>query len=99
MQLLVTGATGKLGQAFLASFLADPRWQGATVLALCNNRTLEETERLKMIRGSMADPAVVRLAMTGTTHVLHMAAVKEDPLHAMDVAVKGMFLLLDAFRD
>ena len=36
--------------------------------------------------------------MDGTTHVMHMAAVKEDPAHAIDVAVKGMFLLVEAFR-
>jgi nucleoside-diphosphate-sugar epimerase len=98
MQLLVTGATGKVGQAFLSRFLDDPRWQRARVVALCNNRTIAETGRLKTIRGSMADPDVIASAMAGTTHVLHMAAVKEDPVHAMDVAVKGMFLLLEAFR-
>lgn len=98
MQLLVTGATGKVGQAFLARFLADPRWAAARIVALCNNRTLPETDRLSVVRGSMSDPATIASAMAGTTHVLHMAAVKEDPVHAMDVAVKGMFLLLEAFR-
>ncbi|MEO6012689.1 MAG: NAD(P)-dependent oxidoreductase [Devosia sp.] len=98
MQLLVTGATGKVGQAFLSSFLADPRWSGAKVLAICNNRTIEETDRVTMVRGSMNDPAVIAKAMEGTTHVIHMAAVKEDPVHAMDVAIKGMFLLTEAFR-
>jgi UDP-glucose 4-epimerase len=98
MQLLVTGATGKVGQAFLSSFLADPRWNDAKVVALCNNRTIAESERVRVVRGSMADADVIAAAMAGTTHVLHMAAVKEDPTHAMDVAVKGMFLLLEAFR-
>lgn len=98
MQLLVTGATGKVGQAFLARFLDEPKWAGAKVVALCNNRTIPETERVRVVRGSMNDSAVIAQAMAGTTHVLHMAAVKEDPVHAMDVAVKGMFLLLEAFR-
>ncbi|MEO7221712.1 MAG: NAD(P)-dependent oxidoreductase [Devosia sp.] len=98
MQLLVTGATGKVGQAFLDRFLDEPRWKGARVVALCNNRTIPETDRVKVVRGSMSDPETVARAMAGTTHVLHMAAVKEDPVHAMDVAVKGMFLLLEAFR-
>jgi nucleoside-diphosphate-sugar epimerase len=98
MQLLVTGITGKVGQNFLPRFLAEPRFADGRVLALCNNRTIPQTERVKVLRGSMNDPATVARAMKGTTHVLHMAAVKEDPLHAMDVAVKGMFLLLDAFR-
>jgi nucleoside-diphosphate-sugar epimerase len=98
MQLLVTGATGKVGQALLARFLDEPKWAGAKVVALCNNRTIPETERVRVVRGSMNDSAVIAQAMAGTTHVLHMAAVKEDPVHAMDVAVKGMFLLLEAFR-
>ena len=98
MQLLVTGATGKVGQAFLARFLDEPKWTGAKVVALCNNRTIPETDRVSIIRGSMNDPDTIARAMAGTTHVLHMAAVKEDPVHAMDVAVKGMFLLLEAFR-
>jgi UDP-glucose 4-epimerase len=98
MQLLLTGVTGKVGQAFLSRFLNEPRWTGATVVALCNNRTIPETDRVRVIRGSMADPAVISAAMAGTTHVLHMAAVKEDPVHAVDVAVKGMYLLIEAFR-
>ena len=98
MQVLVTGATGKVGQAFLARFLADPRWSNATVVALCHNRTLPETARLKVVRGSIADPSVVAAAVAGTTHIVHMATVKEDPVQAMDVSVKGMFQLLEAFR-
>ena len=98
MQILVTGATGKVGQSFLARFLADQRWTNAKILALCHNRTLPETDRLKMVRGSIADPAVVAAAVDGTTHIVHMATVKEDPVQAMDVAVKGMFQLLEAFR-
>ncbi len=98
MQLLVTGATGKVGQAFLARFLDEAKWSHAKIVALCNNRTIPETDRVKVVRGSMNDPETIARAMAGTTHVLHMAAVKEDPVHAMDVAVKGMFLLLEAFR-
>lgn len=98
MQLLVTGVTGKVGQAFLARFLDEPRWNAARIVALCNNRTIPETGRVKVIRGSINDPAIIAGAMAGTTHVLHMAAVKEDPAHAIDVAVKGMFLLVEAFR-
>ena len=98
MQLLVTGITGKVGQNFLPRFLAEPRFAGWQVVALCNNRTIPETDRVKVLRGSMNDPATIAQAMAGTTHVLHMAAVKEDPVHAMDVAIKGLFLLLEAFR-
>ena len=86
MQLLVTGATGKVGLAFLKRFMADPTRGAWRVIALCHNRTLPETDRLKVVRGSIADPSVVKSVLAGTTHVIHMATVKEDPVQAMDVA-------------
>ena len=36
--------------------------------------------------------------MEGVTHVLHLATVKETPEQIMDVAVKGLFWLLEACR-
>jgi nucleoside-diphosphate-sugar epimerase len=98
MRLLLTGATGKVGQAFLPRFLESPRFQGWTAVALCHNRTIDESDRVSVVRGSLNDPGAVEKAMHGATHVLHMAAVKESPALAMDVAVKGMFVLLEAFR-
>lgn len=98
MLILVTGATGKVGQAFLTLLLADPRWISGSVRALCHNRMLPAQNRLEVVRGSIADPRVVARAMDGVTHVFHMATVKESPTEAMDVSVKGMFWLLEAFR-
>ena len=51
--VLVTGATGKVGQQFIGRFLADEGWAGARVRALCHNRLLEESERLQVVRGSL----------------------------------------------
>ncbi len=56
MRILVTGATGKVGRALIARLgAALPEVQ---VRALCHNRTLEETERLEVVRGSIADREV-----------------------------------------
>ena len=98
MLVLVTGATGKVGQVLLARLLADPRWAAARVRALCHNRSLPPHERVESVTGSIADRCAVEAAMAGVTHVIHMATVKEDPQQAMDVSVKGMFWLLEAFR-
>jgi UDP-glucose 4-epimerase len=98
MHVLVTGATGKVGQAFVARLLADGRWPDVKVRALCHNRTLPPQPRLDVIHGSISDRSVVRRALAGITHVFHMATVKEDPDLAMDVSVKGMFWLLEEFR-
>ena len=98
MKLLLTGATGKVGQAFLPRFLASKRFADWDVVALCNNRVIDETDRVSVVRGSLANKDVIRTALTDVTHILHMAAVKESPDMAIDVAVKGMFLMLEEFR-
>ena len=98
MKLLVTGATGKVGGNFLPAFRRDPRFAGCAVVAVCHNRVLPPQAGLEVVRGSLSDRAFVGKAMSGVTHVLHMAAVKESPDLVMDVAVKGMFHLLEAFR-
>lgn len=97
MRLLVTGATGKVGQAFLPAFLSQPRFAGWEVVVLCNKRALAPMSRVSVVRGSVAAPETVAEALEGVTHVLHLAAVKETPDQAIDVALKGLYLLLDGF--
>lgn len=98
MKLLVTGASGKVGQVFLPAFLADPRFSQWDVVALCNNRQVDLRPRLSVVQGSIADAQAVSRALEGVTHVLHLAAVKESPNQAIDVALKGLFVLLEGFR-
>ncbi|MEZ5301985.1 MAG: NAD(P)H-binding protein [Verrucomicrobiales bacterium] len=98
MLILITGATGKVGRAFLDRLLADPRFAGAKVRALCHQRSLPAHPRVECLRGSIADRPVARTAMEGATHVLHLATCKETPEEIMDVAVKGMFWLLEEAR-
>ncbi len=98
MKLLVTGATGKVGQNFLADFIGRKEHKNCSIVALCNNRVIPETDRISVVQGSLSDPAIIRQALDGVTHVLHMAAVKESPDMVIDVAIKGMFLMLEEFR-
>lgn len=98
MKVLITGATGKLGSHFLPAFLSVDRFSDCPVTALCNNRTLPPHDRVEVIHGSLSDRNIVERAMSGVTHVVHMAAVKESPDLAMDVGIKGMFHLLEVFR-
>lgn len=97
-RLLVTGATGKVGQAFIEHFLKEPRFESWTVRALCHHRKLDATPRLEVVSGSIEHRSVVDEAMKGVSHVLHLATCKETPESIMDVAVKGMFWLLEAAR-
>ncbi len=99
-RILVTGAAGKVGQAFITRLLgsADERFDGFVVRALCHNRKLEPGLRLEVLTGAIEHRETSELAVAGATHVLHLATSKETPDSIMDVAVKGMFWLLEACR-
>jgi nucleoside-diphosphate-sugar epimerase len=96
--ILVTGATGKVGKTFIHRLLADPKFESFKVRALCHNREFEAHPRIQSIHGSIEHRDVVDKAVAGATHVVHLATVKETPEQIMDVAVKGLFWLLEACR-
>jgi UDP-glucose 4-epimerase len=96
--LLVTGATGKVGRAFIARLLDDAAFAGWRVRALCHQRPLPSQERLESVFGAIQDRDAVQHALAGVTHVLHLATAKETPEDAMDVSVKGLFWLLEGCR-
>ncbi len=98
MLILATGATGKVGRNLIARLLEDSRFAGARIRALCHNRALAETDRLEVVKGSIADRDVVSKAVAGVTHIVHLATCKEIPEDVMDVTVKGLFWLLEEFR-
>jgi nucleoside-diphosphate-sugar epimerase len=98
MLVLVTGATGKVGRHFIARLLADPKWAGARIRALCHHRRLTETDRIEVALGSIAERAVCARAMAGVSHVVHLATCKETPDDVIDVTVRGLFWLLEEFR-
>src|SRR5579859_1271716 len=98
MLVLVTGATGKVGQHFIARLLADPKWAGVQIRALCHHRRLAETDRLEVAFGSIAEREVCARALAGVSHVVHLATCKETPDDVIDVTVKGLFWLLEEFR-
>lgn len=96
MLILVTGATGKVGRAFISRLKREQT--APAIRALCHNRRLPEEDGLSVVVGSIADQAVCREAMRGVTHVVHLATCKETPDEVMDVTVKGLFWLLEEFR-
>ena len=98
MLLLVTGATGKVGTNLIRRILDDPAHGDIRIRALCHNRVPPAVDRLEIVHGDMAHREDVEAALNGVTHVIHLATCKELPEIVMDVTVKGMFWLLEAFR-
>ena len=98
MLALVTGATGKVGRHFIERFLDEKRFSAARLRGLCHNRMLDAHDRVDAMRGDITSRTDVEAAMQGVTHVLHLATCKETSEDVMDVTVKGLFWLLEAFR-
>ena len=90
-RILVTGATGKVGQHFIQRFLQETAFDSFIVRALCHNRKLDTQDRLEVVTGSIQDSDTVERVMADVSHVLHLATCKETPNEIMDVAVKGLF--------
>ncbi len=98
MKILITGSTGKVGRNLIRRLLSDPVYRHSTLRAFCHKRTLEEEDRLEVVNGSMAEQGDVERALKGVTHVVHLATVKETPQQIIDVAVRGLFWLLEGCR-
>ncbi|MDX2053224.1 MAG: NAD(P)-dependent oxidoreductase [Polyangiaceae bacterium] len=96
--LLVTGATGKVGRNFIEMFLKSAPHESWRVRALVHERPYPAHPRVESVRGSISERSVVKAAMNGVSHVLHLATCKETPEDVMDVTVKGLFWLLEEAR-
>jgi nucleoside-diphosphate-sugar epimerase len=96
--ILITGATGKVGTAFIERLLEEERYSSYRIRALCHNRLLKETDRLEVVKGTIADREVAAAAVSGVSHILHLATCKETPEDIMDVTVKGLFWILEEAR-
>ncbi|WP_136465370.1 NAD-dependent epimerase/dehydratase family protein [Flagellimonas onchidii] len=97
-KVLVTGATGKVGQAFITKLLNNQEYKDFTVRALCHKRKLEPNQRIEIIHGSISDKKTVDNVVQDITHVLHLATTKESEDTFIDVSIKGMYHLLEACR-
>jgi len=106
-RFLVTGGTGFIGSALVRALLRG----GAQVRSLDDDSrgaherlgdlTVEQRDRLELVRGDIRDPRAVANAIRGVDSVLHLAYVNgteffySRPELVLEVAVKGMMNVLD----
>jgi UDP-glucose 4-epimerase len=74
MRILVTGASGKVGQALLAQ--VGRAYPQATVRALLHSRDLPARPGLETVKGSLSDRDVAEAAVRDCTHIVHLATCR-----------------------
>jgi dihydroflavonol-4-reductase len=77
MRILITGATGFVGAVLLPELVRDHGGKNLTALVLPGDRIPQSWADLgvRTISGDIADAAAVRAAVTGHSHVIHMAGL------------------------
>ncbi len=70
MKAFITGASGFIG-THLVSKLLQQNWE---VSVLLHKRPLHEPEKVRVFRGDMRDPSVLKEALQGTDVLFHLAA-------------------------
>jgi len=107
--VLLTGATGNLGQAVLNQFLACPDPFNLTLLVQPDARSAllarryRRNKRIRILSGDIRDPDLAARAVEGVDIVLHLAALVSPaadlkPDLAMSVNVGGTENLIEAIR-
>ena len=100
-KILITGATGFLGQALVSRALAD----GYAVRALCRSAAARELlpDAVEMAQGDLQDASSLHRAMEGCDAVIHAAGLvstwRRDPADFHKVNVEGTQCVLRAARE
>ncbi len=92
--VLVTGASGKIGRNLVPALVAN----GYKVRAI-QFQTPIAYEGVEVMKGSVGDRHFVESALEDMDAVCHLATSKEDRDGFLDVSVRGTFNLLDASRE
>jgi nucleoside-diphosphate-sugar epimerase len=97
MRILVTGGAGYVGSKLVPALLE--RGYGVTVLDLYlyGEDLLKPHLRLKEIKGDIRDLTIVKEALRGCDHVIHLACISNDPSFELNPAL-GKSINFDAFE-
>lgn len=108
-KILVTGGCGLIGSSTIDQLLREYSPARIVILdnlvrgSLNNVSAALADKRVKLIRGDIRDPEVVRNATKGMDAVIHMAALRitacaADPREAFETMCAGTFNVVDAAR-
>ncbi|MBI2374932.1 MAG: NAD-dependent epimerase/dehydratase family protein [Deltaproteobacteria bacterium] len=85
--ILVTGGAGYIG-SILVPKLLELGHRVRVFDAFCFGEeglsSVRESPRLELVRGDVRDPAAVESALRGVDHVIHLAAIANDPCSELD---------------
>lgn len=105
-RFVVTGAHGCIGAWVVAELVREGTEVVAFDMAPGHGRAsllvaADELERVRVVQGDVADPASVRAAFAGVTHVVHLAGLqypycRDDHLAGARVNVLGTVCVFDA---
>src|SRR5471030_193723 len=107
MNVLITGGDGFLGRSLAARVLSDARFSRLQQLTLVGLEfeTPSDDDRVRLITGSITEPAVIAEALSPPPDlVFHLAAVTSGDAEArfdvgLRVNVNGTIALLEAVRE
>jgi UDP-glucose 4-epimerase len=105
--VLITGGAGFIGTSLTRRLAPRNR---VRILDNMRRNALADTgldrhPNVELVVGDVCDPAAVRAAMAGVSHVVHMAAIAgvdtvlRHPVLTMEVAIEGTMNVLRAARD
>jgi nucleoside-diphosphate-sugar epimerase len=98
LKLLVTGASGKVGRNLIERILKDSSLSNWSIRAFSHRRPLSVSERVEVVQGTVSSQDDVSCAIEGISHVVHLATCKETQTQIMEVAIKGLFWILEECR-
>lgn len=96
MRILVTGGNGNIGRELVPALLA----RGHEVVVLDRElKALGDRPQLRLVSGTVEDPAVVAEATRGVEAIAHLAwSFADDPAYLLEHDLRGHLHLLEAAR-
>lgn len=80
----VTGGAGYVGAVLVPKLLRRGYRVRVLDLMMFGEHVLPNDDRLELIKGDIRDPSTVQRSMSGVDHVIHLAAVSNDPSFELD---------------